>query len=38
MVVLDRDYFTCPAEEIREIQVDMTVIDGHVAYRRNGSR
>lgn len=34
LVVLDRDYFTCPAEEIKEIAVDLTVIDGRVAYRR----
>ncbi|NWG20472.1 MAG: amidohydrolase [Chloroflexi bacterium] len=35
MVVLDRDYFTCPVEEIKDIAVDMTVIDGRVAYRRD---
>jgi hypothetical protein len=34
IAVLDRDYFTCPEEEIKDIRVDMTVIDGKVAYRR----
>jgi predicted amidohydrolase YtcJ len=33
-VVLDRDYFTCPEEEIKAITVDITVVDGKVAYRR----
>ena len=34
MVVIDRDYLTCPEAEIREIQPLMTVIDGRVVYRR----
>jgi predicted amidohydrolase YtcJ len=34
MAVLDRDYFSCPEEEIKEIVVEMTVLDGQVAYRR----
>jgi predicted amidohydrolase YtcJ len=34
MVVIDRDYLTCPETEIREIQPIITVIDGRVAYRR----
>ncbi|HZT37850.1 MAG TPA: amidohydrolase [Bryobacteraceae bacterium] len=34
MVVIDRDYLTCPEAEIREIQPIITVIDGRVAYRR----
>lgn len=37
IAVLDRDYFTCPDEEIKEIQVDLTVVDGKVAYQREGS-
>jgi predicted amidohydrolase YtcJ len=37
MVVLDRDYFSCPEEEIKEIQVEATVIGGRVAYRREQS-
>ncbi|HWQ13246.1 MAG TPA: amidohydrolase [Roseiflexaceae bacterium] len=36
MAVLDRDYFTCPEEEIKNIRVDLTVIGGQVAYRREG--
>ncbi|MBU6334161.1 MAG: amidohydrolase [Chloroflexi bacterium] len=34
MVVLDRDYFTCPEDAIKEIGVEMTIIDGKVVYRR----
>ena len=34
IAVLDRDYFTVPEEEIKDIKVDMTVIDGRVAYTR----
>lgn len=34
LAVLDRDYFSCPEEEIKAILVDLTVIDGRVAYRR----
>jgi len=36
MVVLDRDYFTCPVEEIKEIQVEMTILGGRVVYAREG--
>jgi len=32
--VLDRDLFAIPAEEIRDIQVDMTIVNGNVAYER----
>jgi hypothetical protein len=34
LAVLDRDYFTCPEEEIKDIQVELTVVGGKVAYRR----
>jgi len=34
MVVLGRDILTVPPEEIIDIPVDMTIIDGHVVYRR----
>jgi predicted amidohydrolase YtcJ len=34
IAVLDRDYFACPEEEIKEIRVVMTIVDGKVAYRR----
>ncbi|MBL9153612.1 MAG: amidohydrolase family protein [Verrucomicrobiales bacterium] len=32
--VLDRDYLECPAEEIRRIGVEMTVLGGEVVYSR----
>jgi predicted amidohydrolase YtcJ len=32
LAVLDRDYFTCPEEEIKEIKVTMTVIGGNIQY------
>ena len=34
LAVLDRDYFSVPEEEIKDIQVDITVVGGKVAYRR----
>lgn len=34
VAVLDRDYFSIPPEEIREVQVDMTVIGGRVVHQR----
>jgi predicted amidohydrolase YtcJ len=34
MVVLDRDYFTVPAEQIKDIQPTMTIVGGDVVYRR----
>jgi hypothetical protein len=36
IAVLDRDYFSCPEEEIKEIKVDMTILDGRVVYTRAG--
>ena len=35
LCVLDRDYFTCAEEEIKDIQVDLTVLHGAVAYERS---
>jgi hypothetical protein len=32
--VLDRDYFTVPEEEIKDIQVDMTAVNGQVVWER----
>ncbi len=32
LAVLDRDYFAVPDEEIKEIQVEMTMIGGEVVY------
>jgi len=34
LAVLDRDYFSVPEEEIRDVQVDMTVVDGSVVWER----
>jgi hypothetical protein len=34
MVVLNKDVFTVPVEEIKEIQADMTIVDGVIRYRR----
>ncbi len=33
MVVIDRDYLTCPEPEIKEIQPVMTMIGGKIVYR-----
>ena len=35
LCVLDRDYFTCAEEEIKDIRVDLTVLHGAVAYERS---
>ncbi len=32
IAVLDRDYFTIPAEAIRDVEVDLTIVGGKVAY------
>jgi hypothetical protein len=34
LVVVDRDYLTCPEEQIKEIEPLMTVLDGKIAYRK----
>jgi len=34
MVVLEQDYLTCPADEIKDITVEMTLVGGKVVYRR----
>jgi predicted amidohydrolase YtcJ len=34
LTVIDRDYMTCPEEEIRNLQTVMTVLDGKVVYER----
>ena len=31
-IVIDRDYFTCPVEEIKEIQVEQTFVGGECVY------
>ena len=35
MVVIDRDYLTCPEDRIRDIEAVMTIVDGQVVYARN---
>jgi predicted amidohydrolase YtcJ len=35
LAVLDRDYFTVPDEEIKDIQVDKTMIDGKFVWERD---
>jgi predicted amidohydrolase YtcJ len=34
MAVLDRDYFAAPDEEIKDIQVDVTIVGGEVVWER----
>jgi hypothetical protein len=34
LAVLDRDYFAVPEEEIKDIQVDMTIVGGKVVWER----
>ncbi|HYM09997.1 MAG TPA: amidohydrolase [Bryobacterales bacterium] len=34
MVVIDRDYLTCPEGEIKNIEPVMTILDGMIVYRR----
>jgi hypothetical protein len=36
VAVLDRDFFTIPADAIRDVQVDMTIVGGVVRFRREG--
>ena len=37
LVVYDRDPMTVPDESIPDVRVDLTLVDGRVAYRREGS-
>lgn len=34
VAVLDRDYFSIPTDQIRDVQVDMTIIGGRVVHQR----
>jgi len=34
LAILDRDYFAVPEEEIKEIQVDMTIVGGSIVWER----
>jgi len=36
IVVLSNDPTICPTEEIKDIQVEMTVLNGEVVYKKNG--
>ncbi|MBI1899170.1 MAG: amidohydrolase [Acidobacteria bacterium] len=36
LVVIDRDYLTCPEEQIQNIEPVMTIIGGKVAWERSG--
>jgi predicted amidohydrolase YtcJ len=38
MVVIDRDYLTCPEDEIKNIEPLMTILDGRVAYESGGTK
>jgi predicted amidohydrolase YtcJ len=35
LVVIDRDYLTCPEDQIKDIQPVMTILDGKIVYRKN---
>jgi predicted amidohydrolase YtcJ len=34
MAVLDRDYFSVPDEEIKDIRVEKTMVDGNIVWER----
>jgi predicted amidohydrolase YtcJ len=34
LAVLSKDYFKVPVEEIGEIEAQMTIVDGQVAYQK----
>ncbi len=38
LVVIDRDYLTCPEEQIRDIQVRRTIVGGKTVYVRDTER
>ena len=38
MVVIDRDYLTCPEDEIKNIEPLLTILDGRVAYQAPAGR
>ena len=35
MAVLDRDILSIPAEEIKDMQVEMTIVGGKIVFRRD---
>jgi predicted amidohydrolase YtcJ len=34
LVVIDRDYLTCPEEQIKDITPDVTMVGGRMVYSR----
>jgi predicted amidohydrolase YtcJ len=34
LIVITKDYMTCPADEIRDIEVLLTVVDGKVVHSK----
>ena len=38
LVVIDRDYLTCPEEQIKDIRPMVTILDGKIVYRAAQSR
>lgn len=34
LIIIDRDIFTIPADEIKDIKVELTMVDGRVVYRK----
>ncbi|MDQ3174842.1 MAG: amidohydrolase family protein, partial [Acidobacteriota bacterium] len=37
MVVITKDYLSCPIDEIKNIEPLLTVVDGNVVYRRTSN-
>jgi hypothetical protein len=35
LVVIDRDYLTCPEDQVKDIQPLMTILDGKIIYERS---
>jgi predicted amidohydrolase YtcJ len=33
LVVIDRDYLSCPEQQIKDIQLVMTILNGRIVYR-----
>jgi predicted amidohydrolase YtcJ len=38
LVIIDRDYLTCPEDEIKDIQVLQTIVGGKVVYDSSSSQ
>jgi predicted amidohydrolase YtcJ len=37
LVVVDRDYLTCPEDQIKDIEPLMTILNGRIAYRKQST-